>query len=326
MKKTRLFITGISGTAGRALAHSALNENYHVGGTTYLNIPSELRGLIDQGLLKTYQVNLKKAAEINQAIQDFQPDVIIHLAGKVLGGTDKRVTDPSIYEENVLIFKNTLNATKKLSHLPRFILSSGCLVYNKQTSTDFITELPIGNLPKINPITQPYRASKAEQEKILTENDNLDYIIARPTQFTGPGKVPGVIEWFIASEILKIKTEGTNDIKVRNKLGEVDILDTRDVAKAFLALIDKGLTGEVYHISSGAPATVEIIAKTLLDISGLDSAKYSVTSTDIESETYFRFSPQKINNLGWKPQYNLKNTLTSYWEYFNNQKGKNEIL
>lgn len=319
MKNIKLFITGISGTAGRALAQLAISENYQVGGTFYQSIPPDLKALINQGLLKQYQIDLRIQTDTISIIQDFQPDVVIHLAGKVLGGSDKKVFDYSIYEENISVFKNVLYAIKKLDRLPKFIISSGCLIYDKQTSSKLITEKPIWDIPEIDPAKQPYRASKADQEKILSKESNLDYIIARPTQFTGPGKIPGVIEWYIATEILKIKAGKISNISVKNKLGEVDILDARDIANALLILIDKGVKGEVYHISSGSPTTVEIVAKTLLEISGLNPNSYPVVSTDKEYSAYCRFSPAKLKKLGWKLRYNLKNALTSYWEYFKNQ-------
>lgn len=321
MNTTRLFITGMGGTAGRALATLAISNNYLVGGTIYQNFPQELKDTAKKGLIKYYQINLKNSDDIKKAIANFQPNVVIHLAGKVLGGSDKKVFDHSIYEENILIFKNVLNAVKQLNPLPRFILSSGCLIYDKQTSPDLITEIPVWNLPEIDSTKQPYRASKADQEKILSRESNLDYIIARPTQFTGSGKIPGVIEWYIAAEILKIKAGEIKTVSVKNKLGEVDILDARDVAEAFLTLIDKGAKGEVYHISSGLPTTVENVAKILLEISGLHPSRFRIVSTDAERTSYFRFSPAKLNKLGWKPRFNLKNALTSYWEYFKNQEG-----
>lgn len=320
MKTTKLFITGMAGTAGRALAKLAVSNNYLVGGTIHQNFPQELQDIADKGLIKCYQINLKNSDSITKAIADFQPNVVVHLAGKVLGGSDKKVFDHSIYEENISMLKNILNAIRELNNRPRFILSSGCLIYDKQASPDLITEIPIWDLPEIDSTIQPYRASKADQEKILSRESNLDYIIARPTQFTGSGKIPGVIEWYIATEILKIKAGEIKKVGVKNKLGEVDILDARDVAKAFLILIDKGAKGEVYHISSGLPTTVENVAKILLEISGLNPNRFQVVSTDAERTTYFRFSPAKLNKLGWRPHFNLKETLFSYWEYFKDHK------
>lgn len=319
MKKNKLFITGMGGMAGRALVKYALEENYLVGGTIHHNFPKNLKILVAQGLLKHYFVNLKNADEIENAVRNFQPDVIVHLAGKALGRSDDRIFDSQIYSENIMIFKNILSAVKSLNNLPRFILSSGCLVYDKLTSSDLITEIPVKDLPRVDTQKEPYRAGRLEQERLLTKARGLDYVITRPTQFTGSGKIPNVVEWYIAKEISKIIRGETKSIKVRNKLGEVDILDVRDVASAYLILIRKGSTEGIYHISSGLPVTVEYLSKVFLEVVGLNPDQYQVESTDEEEETYFRFSPDKLVKLGWKPEFSLNDVLKSYWKYFKNE-------
>lgn len=316
--RTKLFITGMGGVAGRALVKYALAQDYEVGGTINSTLPEELKSFIAKGVLKCFKVNLENPLEIKEIINDFQPDVIVHLAGKVLGRSDKRTLSSEIYTENITIFKNVLSAAKSLTNSPRFILSSGCLVYDKLKTPEFINETPTKNMPAIDSSKEPYRASKLDQEKLLFESV-LDYIIIRPTQFTGPGKISGVIEWYIAQEISRIIAGESKKILVRNKFGEVDMLDARDVASAILTLIKNGKTKEVYHISSGSPTTVENLAKVFLEVTKLNPSRFPVESTGIEQTIYFRFSPVKLNKLGWKPQFSLEDALTSYWEYFKNQ-------
>lgn len=315
--RTRLFITGMGGMTGQVLTKLALEKGYVVGGTIHRIFPRDFQTLINQNLLKYYSVDLRDSNDTNKAILDFQPNAVINLASKVLGGSDKKVFDYSVYQENISIFNNVLNAVKKLNNLPRFILTSGCLIYDKQVSLNFITEVSIWDLPQIDSTKQPYKASKADQEKILSREDHLDYIIARPTQVTGPGKISGVIEWYIAKGIAKIIAGEKNRIEVKNKAGEVDLLDVRDVVNAYLTLLERGKRGEIYHISTGSPITVEKLAQVFLKVAGL-SDKFPIVSTDVEEKVYFRFSPKKLNRLGWKPQFSLKEALTSYWKYFKN--------
>lgn len=324
MGKTKLFITGMGGLAGRALVKYAMDENYLVGGTFHGSFPQEFKVLTNKDLLKCYLIDLRKLHETRRAIEDFQPDVVIHLAGKALGGADQQIFNPQVYTENITIFQNMLTAVKELTNKPRLIISTGCLVYDRLTSPDFITETYVENLPNIDPGKQPYRASKLDQEKLLEREKGIDYIITRPTQFTGPGKIPNVLEWYIANAISKIIKSMTNKIKVRNKIAEVDMLDVRDVARAYLILIKRGARGKVYHISSGLPITIENLAKVFLEVAGLNPDQFPVVSTDIEQNVYFRFSPVKLNKLGWYPQFSLKEALASYWKYFKNQeKDKN---
>lgn len=318
MQGAKIFITGISGTAGRALAKIASSKNYQVAGTIHRNVSQDIAFLKKENKVKLYEVDLKDRKKVKKALQDFQPDFIIHLAGKVLGGLNKQISNPQVYDENILIFKNVLYAAEEITPIARFILSSGCLVYNKPISPSPILEVETLKLPIIDPQQAPYRASKLDQEKLLIKS-NLDYIIARPTQFTGPGKIPGVIEYFIAKEITKILSGKGRNIRVKNKLGQVDMLDARDVAMAYLTLLEKGTRGQIYHVSSGNPTSVEQIAKLLLEIAGLNPKNYNVLSTDKEQIIHFNFSPAKLNKLEWDLHYNLKGALTSYWKYFKNQ-------
>lgn len=318
MSKLKLFITGMSGTAGRALANLAVNDHYLVAGTIYQNFPPELKELSKKRLIRHYQIDLRNLSEIEKAISDFQPNIVVHLAGKVLGRSNKQTSNPAIYTENLTIFQNVLSAVKNINPRPKFILSSGCLVYNKTTSPKFIREVPPEKLPEIDPAKEPYRASKLDQEKLLIKS-NIDYIITRPTQFTGPGKIPGVVEFYIAKEIVGILAGKQEVINVSNKLGEIDMLNARDIAQAYLIITKKGASGKIYHICSGHPVTVEYLAKTFLEVVGLKPNEYLINSTDTERTSYFRFSSARLKKLGWNPHYSLKSALTSYWKYFKNQ-------
>ncbi len=305
----------MGGLAGRALAKLALSKKYLVAGTVHKNFPEELRGFIKTGEFRYYQVDLQDLNKLRDTIKDFTPDVLVHFAGKALGASDSQTANPKTYQENIKIFKNVLSAVKGMQKKPKFILTSGCLVYDQTANPSQRKESSPKDLPGIDPKLEPYRASRLDQEKLLVK-ENLDYIITRPSQFTGPGKIKGVIEWYLANQISEILKGQISEIKLRNKLSEVDMLDVRDVAYAYITLIEKGLSGEVYHISTGQPTTVENLAKVFLEVVRLNPKAIPIISTAIEKATFFRFSPKKLNRLGWRPKFSLKDSLLSYWEYF----------
>lgn len=310
----KLFITGMGGMAGRALVNLAL-EKYQVGGTIHKTLPGEFRTSQNFSNLKCYQLDLKNFSQIKNALLDFQPDTIVHFAGKALGSADSQVFNTQIYNENIIIFENLVKALKKLKVRPRLILTSGCLVYGKPSGSDFRKEQHPLRLPKIDVNKEPYRASRLDQEKLLMKED-LEYIITRPTQFTGVGKISGVVEWYIATQILKILKGQTNEILLKNKLAEVDLLDVRDVARAYIILIEKGQSGQIYHISSGSPNNIAKLANVFLKVVALNPETISIKSTADEKTVYFRFSPEKLNKLGWYPQFSLEDLLLSYWNFF----------
>ncbi len=317
MSKGRLFITGMGGMLGRFLASKAIEEGYEVGGTLHTSTPSEIKKLCENGIIKSYFLDLIEPHEIKKAILDFKPDIAIHLAGRVLGSQDSNVTNKKVFDENTAIIKNTLSAVKTLSNLPRFILVSGCIVYDRLSSKDFVTEMGVDKLPLVDTLEQPYRSSRIEQEKILAAENNLEYIIVRPTQITGPGKIPGVVEYFIAKEVISaVHDETKRTIQIGNKMGEVDIVDVRDAARALLALVERGKNKEIYHLSSGSPETVASLIKVFLETAELKPEEYKIISQNEEKSNYFRFSAEKLRKLGWEPEFELKETVRNYFEYF----------
>lgn len=318
MRIKKIFITGIAGTAGSSLAKLAISEGYSVAGTIHQNFPEDLKYIAQDSLLKYYQLNLENLDQVKKVIGEFAPDAVIHLAGKVAGRMNNQYFNPKIYNQNMKIFKNVISAVKTLTNQVKFILASGCIVYDRSTSPIPIKEVTVENLPKIDSSKEPYRASKLNQERRLSDSQ-LNYVIARPTQYTGPGKTPTAVEYYVACEIDSIINGKKNSIKVKNKLGEIDMLDARDVARAYLKLLTDGVKGQVYHISTGVPITVENMAKVFLEVAGLNPSQIEVKSTDTEQTLYSRFSSEKLRGLGWEPRYSLKDALTSYWEYFKNQ-------
>lgn len=317
MQQKKLFITGIAGMLGMHLLERATQENYKIYGTYHKNLPQKLQEYADLGKVELFCIDLSKDRRFGAILKKCNPDVVVHLAGKVLSNKDSKVYDIKIYSQNISIIKNVISGLEKTSPSVRFVLISGCLVYDKSISSKFVPELEVNQLPQIDLTKEPYKASRIEQERILLKSRLKNYLIVRPTQITGPGKIDGSIEHHIASEIYasNLKPE-KKSIDVGNKLAEVDLLDARDAARALLLLIDKGNAREIYHLNPGKPVTVERLAKEFLGTLGLISGNYKIKSVGHEKKSYFRFSNKKLLSLGWKSKYDLQETLKYYYQYF----------
>ncbi len=317
MQQKRLFITGIAGMLGMHLLEKAVQENYKVYGTFHNNLPQKLQEYADQGKVELFQIDLTKNRGFGAILKKCDPDVIVHLAGKVLSNKDSKISDTKIYRENVSIIKNVISTLEKTNPTVRFVLVSGCIVYNKSVTSKPLLELKVNQLPQVELAEEPYRASRIEQERVLFNSRIENYVIVRPTQITGPGKIDGAIEYHIASELFEASSKpGKKSVEVGNKLAEVDLLDARDAASALLLLAHRGKAQEIYHLNPGRPVTLGKLAKEFLDALGLKSGNYKIKSVSREKRSYFRFSNQKLISLGWKSEYSLQETLNYYHEYF----------
>ena len=85
-------------------------------------------------------------------------------------------------------------------------------------------------------------------------------------------------------------------------------------------IISAGKTGEVYNVGSGNAVKIEDVLKIILK----NTKKNIIVMTD---ESKFRpidipkIEPDnlKLCNLGWKPQYDVNESIVSILEYFRNK-------
>lgn len=102
-------------------------------------------------------------------------------------------------------------------------------------------------------------------------------------------------------------------ISVRNAAAEVDMLDVRDVARAYLLLAQMGVDGEVYNISTGHAKSVGEIAQIMAAVSNLHNKnKIKISSTGSERFSPARYSNHKVLLIGWSPEITLRQTLEDF--------------
>src|SRR5439155_6591868 len=126
------------------------------------------------------------------------------------------------------------------------------------------TELPIVEETPLRPVTV-YGASKAAADLAAAQWGRaygLDVLRARPFNHTGPGQDPAFVCSGIARQIA-LAEAGRQEpvIRVGNPDPVRDFSDVRDVAAGYVALLERGRSGEVYNLCSGSGVSIaEVIA------------------------------------------------------------------
>ena len=105
---------------------------------------------------------------------------------------------------------------------------------------------------------------------------------------------------------------------VGNLEAKRDFTDVRDMVKAYVLLMEKGILGEVYNIGSGKSFKIADILDQLISISGvkvkIESDKSLFRPIDNPD---FVCNCQKLKKLtGWKPEIPLEKTLTDVIDYW----------
>ena len=164
----KILLTGASGFIGTNLLEDLLSQGYAV-----LNIDWKEPKISERKSLWK-NIDITKYEPFEQAVLDFQPDYIIHLAAR----TDLDGKTLEDYDANITGVENMLKIVHKLPNLKKIII----------TSSKFVTRngYQIKNQHDFCPHTK-YGESKVETEiRVWGDEPQCDWCIIRPTSIWGP--------------------------------------------------------------------------------------------------------------------------------------------
>ncbi len=160
----------------------------------------------------------------------------------------------------------------------------------------------------------PYAASKVGAEVAALEawrRAGLRVVIARAFPHTGPGQsllyvVPAFLQRLRAARAAGARRVPTGSLEpVR------DLLDVRDVVRAYLALLQHGAAGEVYNVARGEGISLRELFQQLADLVGAKVEPVPdptlMRAGDIQ---YLVGDASKLRRVtGWSPRLSLEQTL-----------------
>lgn len=289
----RIVVTGSDGFVGKYLVELLKKSNPPTGGDEVFGLDKSQADITDYNSVKKYLAKIK-------------PDQVYHLAGFASGaGKDKNL----IFEVNVNGSINILKSLKEFDRPVKVLLTSTAYVY--------------GDTPKCateNSKTDAksfYDQSKLKMEKeaIKYRSNNIEIVITRASNHTGPGQRLGFVVPDFRSQIAKAKDGDI--IEVGNLDAERDLFDVRDCVRAYKIVMDKGKSGEVYNIGTGKTISIKEILKKLIKISKKD-INYSIDLKRIRPSDIKKncVNASKVKKLGFKPKISLDKTLRDTYKYY----------
>jgi len=161
----------------------------------------------------------------------------------------------------------------------------------------------------------PYAASKRGAELAAEETaarTGLKVVIARAFPHTGPGQDERFAAPAFARRLRVAKAAGARVVKVGNLEPVRDLLDVRDVAAAYVALLERGVAGEAYNIASGSGVSMGELLRRLAAVVGVDVIPEAdaalLRPVDVP---YLVGDASKLRRAtGWGPRIALEQTLT----------------
>jgi GDP-4-dehydro-6-deoxy-D-mannose reductase len=302
----RFLVTGASGFAGRHLCEllSARGHEVHAAvHTRAKDMPGQPAGI--------YVLDVTDAGAAESVVREVAPDGVFHLAGQAFV-PDSQQQPGRTFEVNTIGTVNVLAAVRAARPQARVLAVGSAEVYGLVGDAD----LPIDEACPFRPLNS-YAASKAAADLAAYQwavGEGLDVVRARPFNHTGAGQRRSFVCPDFASQLAEIEC-GSRPPHLQ--VGDLDVYrdfsDVRDVVAAYLAIWERGRTGEAYNICSGVARSVREMLDALTAMTALH--------VEVRIETA-RLRPRRVPRVvgsadklrretGWEPHRDWSETLAS---------------
>jgi len=248
----RILITGVSGFVGHHFLQFLYNNRIDASVLGIdIRLPMyDVKKYKTRFELQLCQMDMLVQSEVAVAVENFQPEYVIHLASYSSVAYSWQYPEIS-FINNTNIFLNLVTAIR--IHQPK------CRVLSVGSSEEYGVvgekDLPLTENASIEP-NSPYAVARVSQEmlsKVYSNNYNMDIVMTRSFNHTGPWQderfvIPGFIK-----RIKQIKNSGkcSGIIETGNINIVRDFIDVRDVVKAYFLLLKYGMSGEIYNVCTG---------------------------------------------------------------------------
>lgn len=254
------------------------------------------------------EVDVTDAGAVAALMADIRPEVVYHLAGLAHVG---RSWDEAAeyFQVNGAGTLHVLEAARKAVAPPRVVVVSSAEVYGAVRPE----QLPVGEDEPLRPVS-PYAASKAAAELVALQahlGRGLAVVRARPFNHTGPGQSTTFAVPAFAGRIAGAVRDGKGFLEVGNLSAARDLLDVRDVVRAYRLLALRGQPGQVYNVCSGRSVVMEDVVRRMLRLSGADLELVEdpalLRPVDV---AVLEGDPARLQAAtGWRPEVSLDATL-----------------
>jgi GDP-4-dehydro-6-deoxy-D-mannose reductase len=243
-----VYVTGASGFVGQRLLPTL-----------------EAAGHATVGVDRNVDVTSRLAVE--ESLRAHRPDAIIHLAAMSSVAESARHPE-TCFLVNFAGTRNVLESAVSVCPDARVLLVG---------STDqFVSAEPLEQgFDETTPLKprSAYGRSKAAAEMLGQEAAaaGQDVVRVRASNHSGPGQLDEFVVSSFARQVAAIH-RGRRDARMRvgNLASVRDFLHVDDVVDAYLALLDRAVAADVYHVSSGRGIEIREILDHLIEIAEID--------------------------------------------------------
>lgn len=303
-----IIVTGAAGFAGSYVVEALAGRGRVVGWMHRASPPADVASLAEWE-----QVDLLNVGQVRAAVARVKPSGLIHCAGapNVAHSWRDTVTPLSI---NILATHHLLDALRRTDTRCRVVVPSSATVY-KPSMQVLREDSAVGP-------ANPYAVSKLAQEELSLRSareDGLEVIVTRSFNHTGPRQTAAFAAPNMARQIAMIE-KGLAEpvIKVGNLDAQRDFTDVRDVARAYVMLLDNGTPSTVYNVCSGVARVMRSVLDALAARSHVDVLIESDPALMRPSDTPLMLgdATKLRRETSWRPEIPFDQTLDDLLNYW----------
>jgi UDP-glucose 4-epimerase len=312
----RVFVTGGAGYIGSVCVEELLHAGHEV--QVFDNLSEGHRSAVDRRA-RFCEGDLENRDLLFRVMGEFQPEAVIHFAGKAL--VPESMRNPSIYyRTNVSCGVNLLDA----------MVACGCkkIVFSSTCATYGIPEkVPIDERTPQNPIN-PYGHSKLVFEQILKWYETVHGVVFTALRYfnaAGASKQFGEhhrIETHLIPNVLKVALGQAEHVTVFGDKYPTpdgtcirDYIHLVDLASAHILALNRTQSG-AYNVGTGEGYSVLQVVETARKITGHSIPVKIMDGRPGDPPRLVAKENKLRNELGWKPKYEkLADIVGSAWAW-----------
>lgn len=319
----KVFLTGITGFLGQKLASTLVEHGHEIGtlsrnvaqGDRASNTESMIRGESIMGI-KYYFGDLTDFLVISDALKDFQPDVIIHLAAQT-SVAYSFTHMKEVFDVNFIgVFNMAEAARREVPNLKRFIWSGSAEEYGIQPEEAYPTKEDDLQLHAAS----PYGVAKIAAENLLKymyQAFGFPAIIFRNANSYGRK----FNHQFVIESIIYQMVQGKSPIKLGDPDPIRDFIFEEDLLNAYVLATEsenKAILGEAINITSGESVSIKDLAEKIRDITKYSGeiqwGSFPKRALEIPKLNMDNSKAKKL--LGWNTKYSLDEGLKITASYY----------